>query len=140
MAYSIIGSKDPTNHSTIYALVQLISEQGIPRKLITDSHSILGAGKKWKQVLGQKCNPLLLSKPDKNNKTPVERAIQNLKFGVGKIRIACGTGILAYAYEMMDYLCGVKDYFPGYKLNNRLPHKVFMRETPDISMFRFKLW
>ena len=55
-----LGLKEPTNSSTLDDLGQFIAENGIPRQLIADSYSILGAGKKWKHVLGRKCTPPLL--------------------------------------------------------------------------------
>ena len=71
--------------------------------LITDSDSILGSGKKWKQVLGRTFTLLFLSEPDKHNHNLFKRDIQNLKAGCSKIRNACGTGVLDYHFQMMDY-------------------------------------
>ena len=101
LAYYILGFKYPTTTLNLDALGQLISEHGIPRQLITDIHSVLGAGKQWKQVPGRKITPLLLSKTDKHNQNPVECDIQKLKAGVSKIINACGTGVGSYEYEMM---------------------------------------
>ena len=42
--------------------------------------------------------PLFLSKPDKHNQNPVERAIQKLKAEVSKIINAFGTGVGSYEY------------------------------------------
>ena len=52
LAYYRLGSKYPTSESTLNDLGPFIAEYKIPRKLITDSNSILCSGKKWKQVLG----------------------------------------------------------------------------------------
>ena len=94
--YYRLGSKDTPSSSTLYALVKSISEHGIPSILTMDCDSILGTGKKRKQVLGRTFTPLHLYEPDKHNKNPVECAIQNLKAGCSKIRNACGTRVLAY--------------------------------------------
>ena len=59
---------------------------------------------------------------------------------MSKIRIACGTGVLAYHYEMMEYLCDINNYVSQTSLNNRLPYEEFWGEMPDISMIRFKFW
>ena len=45
LAYYRLGSKNPTAASTLDALTQFISENGIPGKIITDSDWRLGAGK-----------------------------------------------------------------------------------------------
>ena len=66
--YYRLGSKGPTSASNLDAISQLIAEYGIPRMIITDSNEVLGAGKKWKQVLGRLFIPLQLSEPDKHNK------------------------------------------------------------------------
>ena len=77
LAYYILGSKQPTNTSTLYALGQLIHKHGIPRQLVTERYSVLGAGKQWKQVPGQKITPLLLSKPDKHNQNRSKVTFKN---------------------------------------------------------------
>ena len=55
----------------------------------------------------------------------MKRAIQKLKAGVSKIRNACGMGIGAYKYEMMQYICDVNGYVYQDRLNNRLMYEVF---------------
>ena len=138
IAYYRLGSKDPTSTSNLYALGNFIAENGIPRMIITDSDGVLGAGKKWKQYLGQMFTPLHLSEPDKQNQNPVQRAIQNFKSGLSKIRNICGTGVLAYHCEAMEYLCSMNNYAAWESLGNRLLFEAFWGETPDISMIWFK--
>ena len=101
LAYYRLGSKDPTSASTLDALSQFISEHGISRIIIMDSDGVLGAGKKWKLFLGLMFTPIQLSELDKHNNNTVQRAIQNLKAGLSKIRNDCGTGVLAYHCEAM---------------------------------------
>ena len=64
--------------------------------LITDSDSILGAGRNCKKFLGRTFTPLQISEPDKHNKNTVKRVIHNLKAGCSKIRNACGMGVVSY--------------------------------------------
>ena len=106
--------------------------------IIADSDGVLGAGKKWKHYHGRMFTPLQLSEPDKHNHNPVERTIQKLKAGLNKIRNACGTGVLAYDCETMEYLCDVNNYVVRSSFNNNLIYEAFWGETPDISMIRFK--
>ena len=94
LAYYRLGFQDPTDSSILDVLGQFIADNGIRRPLITDSHSILGAGKKQKQIPGRKSILLFLSEPDKHNKTPIECSIQNLKARVGKIGNDFKTGLL----------------------------------------------
>ena len=96
LAYYRLGSKDPTGASTLYALGKFIAEHGIPRNIITDSDGKLDVGKKWKDYLGRLFVLLCLSEPEKRNQNFVERAIQNLKSGLSKIRNACVVETLAY--------------------------------------------
>ena len=103
-AYYRLGSKYPTASSTLDALGQLITEHGIPRNINMDSYGILGAEKKWKQVLGRTFIPLFLSEPDRHNKNPVKNSIQSYKAGCSKIRNYCKAGVLAYHCDMMEYL------------------------------------
>ena len=140
LAYYILGSKDPTAFSTLDSLVNFIAEHGIPRMIVTDSDGFIGAGKKWKHYLGKIFTPLKISKPYKHNQNPVKRAIQNLKAGLSKIRNACGTGVLAYHREAMEYLCNIKNYVDRAILGNWLPLEEFLEEMPYISMIRFKFW
>ena len=84
--------------------------------------------------------PLQLSEPDKHNHNLVNRAIQNLKAGLSKIRNACGTGVLAYHCEAIDYLCSIKHYVARKSLVKRLPFESFWGETLDISTIWFKFW
>ena len=121
MAYYRLGFQDPTDSSILDVLGQFIADNGIPRPLITDSHSILGAGKKRKQIPGRKSILLFLSEPDKHNKNPIERSIQNLKARVGKIGNDFKTGLLEYEYDMIEYLCNFNNYFSRASLNNCLP-------------------
>ena len=86
----------------------------------------------------EKCTPLHLSEPDKHNKKPVELAIQNLKAGCSEIRNACGTEVLDYNCEMMEYFCDINNYVARSSLNNRLPYKAFWGETEGISTIHFK--
>ena len=140
LAYYRLGSKDPTSSSTLDALGNFIAENGIPRMLITDSDGVLGAENKWKHFLGQKFTPHRLSEPDKHNKNPVKHAIHNLKTRCSKISNACGMGVLAYYYEMMEYLCDINNYVARASLNNHMPYEAFWGETPDISTILFKFW
>ena len=93
--------------------------------IIADSDGVLGAGKKWKHYHGRMFTPLQLSEPDKHNHNPVERTIQKLKAGLTKIRNACGTGVLAYHCEAMEYLCSINNYIDRASLGNRLPFEEF---------------
>ena len=102
LAYYLLGSKDLTAASTPDALGQFIADHGIPRTIIMDSDGVLGAGKKWQKCLGRFFVPLNLSEPDKRNHNLVENAIHNLKAGLGKIRNACGLGLLEYHWEAME--------------------------------------
>ena len=56
--YCRLGSKESTSSSTLDSLGNFISEHRIPRMIITDRNGVLGAGKKWKQYLGEKKSPL----------------------------------------------------------------------------------
>ena len=105
-----------------------------------DSDGRLGAGRVWKNFLGGLFVPLILSEPDKHNQNFVERAIQNLKAGLSKIRNACGAEVLRYHWEIMEYLCSLNNYVAWESLRNRSPYEAFWGETPDISMIRFKFW
>ena len=96
LGYYLLGSKDPTGSPTLDDLGKFIAEHGIPWKIIMDYDGKLGAGKQWKDYLGRLFVPLSLSEPDNHNQNLVERAIQNLKAGLGKIRNACGAEVLAY--------------------------------------------
>ena len=133
-----LGLKYPTASLALDSFGKLITDHRILRILITDSDGILGFGKKCKQVLGRTIIPLYLSETDKHNKTPVERSIHNLKDRCSKIRNACGTGVLAYDCETMEYLCDVNNYVVRSSFNNNLIYEAFWGETPDISMIRFK--
>ena len=84
--------------------------------------------------------PPHLSESDKHNQNPVKHAIQNLKFGCSKIGNSCGTGVLAYSYNMMEYCCNVNNYVARSSLNKCLLYETFWGETPYISMLRFKFW
>ena len=108
--YYRLGLKNHTASLTLDSLGQFNSEHGVPRKLVKGSHSILGAGNKWKQVLWRKFILLFLSEPDKRNQNPVKRAIQKLKSRCSKISNSLCTGVLAYHYETMEYLCNVDNY------------------------------
>ena len=90
-----------------------------------DINSILGTGKEWKQVIGQINPPLFWSEPDNYNQNPSECAIQIVKDGVSKIINACGTRVLTYEYETMEYLCNVNNYVARDSLKNQLPYEVF---------------
>ena len=140
LAYYRLGPKNPTGTLTLDALGKFISEHGIPGKIITDSNIKLGAGKVWKNYLGQLFVPLSLSEPDKHNQNFVERAIHNLKAGLSKIRNACGAEVIAYHWEAMEYLCSLNNYVARASLNNRFPYEAFWGETPKISMICFKFW
>ena len=94
IAYYLLGSKEPTGSSTLDALRKFITWHEILKKIITDSDRRLGAGRVWKNLLGGLFVPLILSEPDKHNQNFVERAIQNLKAGLSKIRNACGAEVL----------------------------------------------
>ena len=63
-----------------------------------------------------------------------------MKAGLSKIRNACGTGVLAYHWEVMEYLCSLINHVARVSLGNRLPFEAFWGETLDISMIRFKFW
>ena len=108
--------------------------------LPTDSDSVLDDGKKRKQVLGKTFIPLHLSEPNKHNQNPFKCDIQNLKAGCSKTSNSCGTGVLAYHCEMMEYFFDVTNYVDQAILNNRIPYETLWGETPDISMISFKLW
>ena len=108
--------------------------------VIIDGDRGLGAGKKWKQFLGEIFILLQLSQPDKHNHNPVESVIQDFKDVLSKIRNSCGTGDLAYHCEAMDYLCSINSYVARASLGNPLPFEAFWGETPDISIIRFKFW
>ena len=69
--------------------------------------------------------PLCLSKLDKHNKNPVKSAIHNLKDGLSKIGHAYETGVLAYHYKTMEYLCDIKLYVSRVSLNNLLRYESF---------------
>ena len=84
--------------------------------------------------------PLHLSETDKHNKNPVERAINNLKAGCNKLRNVCETGVLAYHYDIMGYLCNSNNYISQASLNNCLSYEEFWGEIPYISMIPFKFW
>ena len=99
LAYYRLGSKNPTGSLTLDALDNFIAEHGIPREIITDCDGRLGAGKVWKIYLGRLFVPLSLSEPDKHNQNFVDRAIQNFKAGLSKIRNACGAEVLHYHWE-----------------------------------------
>ena len=101
--YYRLGSREPTTFSTLDALGKFIAEHGIPRMLITDSDSILGAGKEWKHILGQIFPPSQVSEPDNHNQNMVERSIQNLKARCSKNRKACGAGVITHHCDMMEY-------------------------------------
>ena len=90
LAYYRLGLKEPTGTSTLDALRRFIAWHGIPKKILMDSDKRLGVGKAWKSFLGGLFFTLILSEPDKHNQNFVERAIQNLKAGLSKIRNACG--------------------------------------------------
>ena len=94
LAYYRLGSMDPTGISTLDSLGKFIAEHGIAKKIITDSDARLGAGNAWQNVLGRIFVPLILSEPDKHNQNFVERAIQNLKAELVKIRNACVSEVL----------------------------------------------
>ena len=89
---------------------------------------------------GENVHPLFLSEPDKHNQNSVEGTIQNLKSRCSKIRNTCGTGILAYNCETMEYFFDVNNYVARASLNNWLLYEVFWGETPEISTIRFKFW
>ena len=76
--------------------------------------------------------PPYIYEPDKHNKKLVKDVIPSLKAGCSKISSACGIGILAYNYNMMEYLCNVDSYVARASLNNCPPYEAFWRETPDI--------
>ena len=86
LAYYRLGSKDPTARSTLDDLGNFIAEHGIPIMIIMDSDGVIGAGKKRKHYLGKIFTPLRISETYKHNHNPVERALQNLKTGLSKIR------------------------------------------------------
>ena len=67
-------------------------------------------------------------------------SIKILKAGISKIRNSCRTGVLAYHFNKMDYLCYINNYAARVNLGKRLPFEAFWGETPDISMIRFKFW
>ena len=125
LAYYRLGSKGPTVALTLDALGNFISENGIHRIIITDSDAVFGAGKKWKHYLGQMFTLLQLSEPDKHSHNPVERAIQNLKSGLSKIRNSCGTGVLAYHCKTMEYLRDINNYVARASLGKWLPFEAF---------------
>ena len=129
LAYYRLCSKEPTRISTIDVLRKFIAWHGIPKKIITDSDGILGAGRVWKNFLGGLFVPLILLEPDKHNKNFVERAIQNLKAGLSKIRNACGAKVLRYHWEIMEYLCSLNNYVAQASLGNRLTYEAFWGET-----------
>ena len=52
---------------------------------------------------------------------------------------AYGMGVMAYKYNIWEYICDVNNYIDRTTINNSLPHELFWGETPDISMIRFKL-
>ena len=70
MAYYRIWFKDPITHSTLYVIYQFITNHGIPRHFIMNSHSVLGKGTLWKKVIGHTFNSLFLSEIDKHNQNP----------------------------------------------------------------------
>ena len=72
--------------------------------LPTDSDSVLDDGKKRKQVLGKTFIPLFFSEQDKHKKTAVKCAIQNMRASCSRIRNTCGTEVLDYHFEKMEYL------------------------------------
>ena len=86
MEHYRLGYKDPTDHSTIYTLGQFIYEHDIPRHIVADIHSLLGAGNLWKQVPGWTLTPLFLSEPDNHNQNLVDIGIQGIKFGINNTR------------------------------------------------------
>ena len=87
MAYYHLGSKDTTGSLTLDDLGKLISEHGIPSKIITDCDGRLGVGKVWKNYLGRLFVPLSLLEPDKHNQNFVERTKHNFKAGL--IYLSC---------------------------------------------------
>ena len=140
VAYHGLGYKESTTRSNLYDLVQFMYEQGIPRQLVMDSHSILGTGNLWKRVLGMTFTPLFLSEPYKHNQNLVGKSIQGIQSGVSKIMNACGVGVMAYKCDMWEYICDVNKYVAWDSLDNSLPYEVFWGETPDISIICFKFW
>ena len=86
MEHYRLGYKDPTDHSTIYTLGQFIYENDIPRHIVADIHSILGAGNIWNQVTWWTLTPLFLSEPDNHNQNLVDIGIQGIKFGINNTR------------------------------------------------------
>ena len=140
LAYYRLGSKDPISALNLDALIQFIVEHRIPIMIITNSDGVLGAGKKGKKFLRRLFIPLQLSKPDKHNQNPVECAIQNLKDGLINIRNACGTVVLEYHWEAMEYLFSLNNHVARESLGNRLLFEDFWGETPDTFMIRFKFW
>ena len=121
LAYYILGSKDPTSDLTLEALGNFIVEHGIPRMIIKDSDGVLGAGGKWRHFLGQMFTLLRLSKTDKHNHNPVKHVIKKLMSGLSKLKNACGTWVLAYHCEAMEYLCIINNYIYRANLGNQLP-------------------
>ena len=65
--YYRLRSKDPTNNPVLYSLGKSLIRYGVPQKIKTDSHSILGASKFCKRVLRKTFISILLSDPDKHN-------------------------------------------------------------------------
>ena len=68
---------------------------------------------------------LQLSETDKHNHNSVKRVIQNLKDGLSKISNACGTGVLAYHCEAMEYRCSINNNIAWVCLGNWLPFEAF---------------
>ena len=130
--YYRLGSMDPTGSSTLDSLGKFIADHGIPKKIITDSDGRLGAGKAWQNVLGRLFVPSILLEPDKHNHNFVERAIQNLKAGLSKIRNACGAEMLNYHWDAMEYLCSLNNYVAQASLGNQLPYEAFWGDTTEI--------
>ena len=102
MVYFRLGDKDTTYHSTLDTLGQFIDEYGIPRKIIINSHSILGAGSLWKRVFGQTFTPLFFYEQNKQNHNPGDLDIRGIKYSIITIGNDYCAGVMAYQFEMWE--------------------------------------
>ena len=123
--------------ATNSALLQFITNHGIPAEIITDGDQAENFSQKWvetctKYHITQHCLEAF-----KQNQNYVERWVQMAKGVISKIKQVTGCDD-KYAYDMWQHVSDVANHMAQRSLKWQTPLESFCGETSNLSITQFK--